>query len=337
MRGRELCLSVLLVVLVFSQGIASEKWRKVVGLEGSWRFSIGDNKKWASPAYNDSEWENLRVPSKWEDQGFNGFNGYAWYRKSFDGTLLKNSSVPYHLFLGYIDDVDEVYLNGHLIGSSGSFPPKYHTAFNAERRYFLPAEYVNFKGTNVISVRVYDAEIEGGIVSGNVGIYVNENDQGLVINLRGVWDFAIAEKKGFGMSEDAANFKVKRTPPEKANWTKMMVPALWEHQGYDRFDGTAWYRKQFFVPKTLEGEDLVLIMGKIDDYDQVYLNGKLIGQTTAYDRLRIYHLSSEMMQAGAYNLLWIFVYDFGGFGGIYEGPVGFMKQSEFTRFMRYRE
>jgi hypothetical protein len=337
MLGRVLSLVVLLVSLVSSNSFGNEKWRRVVALEGHWRFSIGDNKKWATPGYNDADWETIHVPSKWEDQGFNGFNGYAWYRKSFDGTALRNSNLAYHLFLGYIDDVDEVYLNGHLIGASGSFPPKYHTAFNAERRYVLPSEYINFKGANVISVRVFDAEIEGGIVSGNIGIYVNDNDAALAINLRGIWDFSIAEKKGFGMTEDAAAFRIKRTPPEKASWGKLMVPGLWEHQGYDRFDGTVWYRKQFVLPKSLEGEDLVLILGKIDDYDQAYLNGKLIGTTTNYDHLRIYHVSSDMFQAGAYNLLMIYVYDFGGLGGIYEGPVGFMKQTDFTRFMRYRD
>lgn len=337
MCGRFLCLLMLFTLTFQAESLASEKWRRVMALEGNWKFSIGDNKKWASPTYNDSDWETIRVPSKWEDQGFNGFNGFAWYRKSFDGSMLKSGGMQYYLFLGYIDDADEVYLNGHLIGSSGSFPPKYHTAFNAERRYVLPAEHLNFKGANIISVRVYDAEIEGGIVSGNIGIYVDENDQALAVNLRGIWDFSIVQRKSFGMSEDVAEFKVNRTPPTNATWGKIMVPALWEHQGYDRFDGTAWYRKQFYVPKSLAGEDLVLIMGKIDDYDQAYLNGKLIGSTTKYDHLRIYHLSPEMIQPGAYNLLLVFVYDYGGFGGIYEGPVGLMKQTEFTRFMRYRD
>lgn len=334
---RFLCLLIFVIGTQQANGFVGEKWRRVIALEGNWKFSIGDNTKWATPSYNDAEWESIRVPSKWEDQGFNGFNGYAWYRKSFDGTSLRSGSAPYYLFLGYIDDADQVYFNGHLIGASGSFPPKFHTAYNAERRYVLPAEYINFKGVNVISVRVYDAEIEGGIVSGNIGIYQDENDMAFAINLRGMWDFSIVQRKGFGMTDDANEFKIKRTPPENATWKKIMVPALWEHQGYDRFDGTAWYRKQFFVPKSLAGEDLVLIMGKIDDYDQAYLNGKLVGSTTRYDHLRIYHLSSDVIQAGAYNLLLIFVYDYGGFGGIYEGPVGLMKQAEFTRFMRYRD
>jgi sialate O-acetylesterase len=127
------------------------------------------------------------------------------------------------------------------------------------------------------------------------------------------------------------------TFPEKPSWTKITVPSQWEHQGYHDYDGSAWYRKQFIVPKKLEGEDLVLLLGKIDDFDQTYLNGKLVGSTTWYDKLRIYHINSDVVNAGAVNLLMIYVDDPQGAGGIWEGPVGIMKQSEFTRFMRWRE
>jgi hypothetical protein len=334
MRGKILCLLVLGLFIIPTSSFANEKWQKIIELEGRWKFSIGDNKKWADPAYNDADWETLHVPSKWEDQGFNGFNGFAWYRKSFDGLLLKETNVPYHLFMGYIDDVDEVYFNGHLIGSSGSFPPKYHTAYNALRRYFIPSEFINYKGKNVISVRVFDAEIEGGIVSGDIGIYVNSEDRGMLVNLRGPWDFTLGQRRSSHKPSLARD--EGKHPPEHATWSKMMVPGLWEHQGYN-YDGTAWYKKQFFIPKSLEGADLVLILGKIDDIDQTYLNGELVGSTSLYDHLRVYYLSSDDFKAGALNLLLVYVYDYGGFGGIYEGPIGLMKQSEFTRYMRSRD
>jgi hypothetical protein len=329
---------VVVLVLMFLSVIlhAEEKWRKVVDLRGSWKFSIGDNRKWADPRYNDNDWESLRVPGKWEDQGFNGFDGYAWYRKTFAGSQLGDANSTYHLLLGYIDDADEVYLNGHLIGSSGSFPPRYHTAFNALRRYVIPNEHINFNGPNVISVRVYDAEIEGGIVGGDVGVFVNDSDRAFAINLRGMWDFTLDQRRTWGGRNDQFGYDAKRTPPEKASWKKVMVPSLWEHLGYPEYDGTAWYKKQFFVPKSLEGEDLVLILGKIDDFDQTYLNGKLIGSTAKHDHLRVYYLNADAVNAGAWNILLVYVDDYTGFGGIYEGPIGFMKQSEFTRYMRWK-
>lgn len=108
-----------------------------VNLAGQWKFSIGDDIKCSTPAFNDANWENIKVPSPWENEGFNGYDGYAWYRKHFNIPLsLKGKSV--YLSMGYIDDCDEVYVNGHLVGFSGSFPPNYYTAYNALRMYPCP-------------------------------------------------------------------------------------------------------------------------------------------------------------------------------------------------------
>jgi sialate O-acetylesterase len=313
-----------------------EDWDRVLNLKGYWRFSIGDNKKWADPKYSDSDWENIEVPSNWEDEGFNGYNGYAWYRKTFDGSALENKNLNYNLFLGYIDDVDEVYINGHKIGYSGTFPPKYRTAYNAFRNYYIPKEYINFSGTNLIAVRVFDSEISGGIVSGDIGIYVNEDDRDLAVNLRGLWDFSIEEPMHGGSDHSDFLNTDKHVPPSGSKWTKMPVPAEWDHHGYNNFNGTAWYKKQFVIPKELEGEDLVLILGKIDDFDHTYFNGKWIGSTNFHDRIRIYTVPSDMFTAGAINILLVYVKDTQSRGGIYEGPVGFMKQADFTRYYRSR-
>ena len=323
----------LVVGVIPVYGQRDGKWSKVIDLKGRWLFSIGDNKRWADPAFNHRDWETIWVPSKWEDQGFNGYDGYAWYRTTFDGTLLKDQELTYTLILGYIDDVDEVLVNGVKIGSSGAFPPRFHTAYNARRAYTIPREAIRFNGKNVIAVRVYDAGIEGGIVKGDIGIYIDEDAKAFAVNLQGVWDFS-TEQRHFGRGE--VQRRDDRTPSPDASWTTINVPAPWEHQGFERFDGTAWYRKQFFVPNSMKGEDLVLVLGRIDDYDETYINGKLIGATNEYDKLRVYHFSADLLRPGAVNLLLVYVADYTGNGGIYEGPLGIMKQSQFTRFMRWR-
>ena len=95
-------------------------------------------------------------------------------------------------------------------------------------------------------------------------------------------------------------------------------------------------RKQFFVFANVDSDDLLLLLGKVDDYDQTYINGHLVGSTTKHDQLRVYTLQPGVIVPGAMNLLLVYVDDPQGLGGIYEGPVGIMKQSQFTRFMRYR-
>ena len=314
---------------------AQDDWEKVLNLKGNWKFSIGDSKKWADPKFIDSDWETIDVPSKWEDEGFNGYNGYAWYRKTFDGTAL-DKNLDFSLFLGYIDDVDEVYLNGHKIGFSGTFPPKFHTAYDAFRNYYLPKEFINFNGKNLLAVRVFDSEIEGGIVKGDIGIFINENDRDLTINLRGVWDFALETKLYRNDGDDEFLGTDKHTPPVDSKWSKINVPGEWEHQGYNNFDGTGWYRKQFVIPEALDGEDLVLLLGKVDDFDHTYFNGKWIGSTNWHDRSRVYTIPSDLFNGGAVNVLLVYVKDSQGRGGIYEGPIGIMKQADFTRYYRQK-
>ena len=79
-------------------------------LTGYWKFSIGDDSAWASPDYDDDNWEEIKVPSNWEDQGYYGYNGFAWYRKTFEiSDDFKDEDL--YLNLGVIDDVDETYFN----------------------------------------------------------------------------------------------------------------------------------------------------------------------------------------------------------------------------------
>jgi beta-galactosidase/beta-glucuronidase len=317
--------------LYTSTAMAQDKWDRVLNLKGMWKFSIGDKALWGEKYFNDNKWEDILVPSKWEEEGFNGYNGYAWYRKTFSGTeLVSVKDAGLHLLLGHIDDVDEVYFNGTKIGGSGSFPPRFHTAYNAFRSYFIPKELIDLNGRNVIAVRVYDSEIEGGIVSGDVGIYTNRGDRGLTINLRGVWDFKLGRERYNSVSESSL------TSLTKDGWTDIIVPSIWEKQGFDDYDGSAWYKKTFTIPKEMVGDDVVLLLGKIDDSDKVFLNGKLIGSTEQrHDKLRMYHIQSSQFKPGE-NTLIVFVDDTGGAGGMWEGPVGLMKQSEFTRYIRWK-
>jgi sialate O-acetylesterase len=313
-----------------------DKQVRVINLEGKWRFSIGDKSMWSATYFDDTKWETIYVPSKWEDEGFNGYDGYAWYRKTFDGAELKNKEQAFNLILGYIDDVDQVFVNGHPIGTSGSFPPNYSTAYNAFRNYFIPNEFLNFVGKNVIAVRVFDAEIEGGIVSGDVGIYTNKSDIGLTLNLRGVWDFKTCNAR-YDRSGDFEEKTLTALAVGAEGWSPITVPSPWESQGYNDYDGAAWYRKKFTIPKTMAGEDLVLLLGKVDDTDRTFLNGKQVGTTDyKYDKQRIYYLRAGSFKAGEENILVVYVDDPHGLGGIYEGPVGLMKQSDYTKYIRWK-
>ena len=324
-----------LVILFTSQKAGAEDLKKIIYLSGSWKFSIGDNENWAKPDFNDSNWDAIWVPGKWEDNGYSDYNGFAWYRKKF---TIQNvpENTPIYLILGRIDDVDAVFLNGKKIGGSGIFPPDYLSAYNKKRKYRIPLEYLNIGGNNTLAVRVYDSYLEGGIVSGPVGIYTDEDDNLLDLDLSGKWKFHPGDNKQW-----------KNASYNDELWPKIDVPSEWEYEGYPDYDGYAWYRTTFILPSNLKNETVYLILGKIDDYDYVYLNGQRIGTVFELDKdgeyrrkgyeynaRRIYKIPAEVLKQNGENTLAVRVYDDRLRGGIYEGPIGLMTEKNCHLYRR---
>jgi hypothetical protein len=311
----------------------AEDLRKIVSLSGYWKFSIGDDIKWASPLYDDSSWDQITVPGKWENQGYNEYNGYAWYRKTFKlGDISVNT--PIYLMLGRIDDADVIYLNGKELGRSGKFPPNFKTAYDKTRKYTIPSGYLKEGAENVIAVKVYDTYLEGGIIDGPTGIYFDADNDLLNLNLNGKWKFQTGDSKDWkspDFSDEA--------------WKTINVPSEWENQGYDDYDGYAWYRLDFRLPQNLATDDLYLSLGKIDDVDDVYLNGKYVGSVYdlkkdaeyrmsgwEYNARRIYKIHDGLLNRTGINTIAIRVYDGQGRGGIYEGPIGIMSVENYRRY-----
>ena len=158
-------LFLVLSVKLFSQTII---------LPDSWKFKTGDSTDYSNPNFNDSPWTLLDVPDYWENEGFEGYDGIAWYRVHFTiNKKIMEDSV--NIILGKIDDADETFLNGIRIGGMGSFPPNAKTAYDKFRSYKIPVSLL--KKDNVLAVRVFDMGGPGGIVSGPIGIYDEKDYQ----------------------------------------------------------------------------------------------------------------------------------------------------------------
>ncbi len=309
--------------------LSTAVFAQVISLEGKWKFHIDDKAQWSSPDFDDSKWGVIYAPAPWEDEGFNGYDGFAWYRKKFDGTKL-NKKESYFLGLGYIDDTDEVYVNGKLIGISGCMPPKFRTAYNNERRYYLPEQVINFNGENVIAIRVFDTTHNGGIIDGDLGIFRKDRNNILLVDLEGIWSFTT--------SEDGSAVK------KDAEWERLMVPGPWEHQGFPKYDGFAWYKRTFTLPADYKTEELILLLGRIDDFDKVYLNGVVIGSTNdhqplgrsySYQQNRAYAIPSMVLNKKGINTIEVLVEDIGNIGGMYEGTsIGVITKANYQKYFR---
>jgi len=141
-----------LVCLLFLL-LPSFGYTQFVALPKEAKFSFGDNPAWSAPDFEDKGWMQQQLAKSYTKD-----SSYAWYRirvtipsslKTKDGRGLK-------LMLGKIDDADQTWFNGQLIGKTGSFPPAYETQWEKQRLYIIPENIVQWDKENVIAVRIYN-------------------------------------------------------------------------------------------------------------------------------------------------------------------------------------
>ena len=135
---------------------------------------------WADPELDDSTWDALGVPGRWEEAGYEGMDGVAWYRTSFELTA-DEARAGLRLGLGNIDDSDISWWNGHEVGRTT-------LAWNRARVYDVPASFLR-AGRNVVAVRVEDTGGGGGIWGEPGLLYVEVS--GRKRSLAGTWRFKL--------------------------------------------------------------------------------------------------------------------------------------------------
>lgn len=98
------------------------------------------------------------------------------------------------------------------------------------------------------------------------------------------------------------------------------------------------------VPTSFKGETFVLLLGKIDDLDEVFIDGKKVASTgiinqkdvhmdgNEWEASRGYYIPDGIVQVGKPHEIAIRVYDHLGDGGIYEGPIGIISQKKYIEF-----
>ena len=136
---------------------------------------------WADPQIDDASWATIPVPAHWEDAGYPGLDGIAWYRLAF--TLSADEAKQsVRLSLGPIDDDDITWLNGVEVGRTSGYA--------TPRLYFIPPSALR-SGRNVLVVRVADGGGGGGIY-GNPDV-VHLDIGGVRRPLTGTWKFKVGE------------------------------------------------------------------------------------------------------------------------------------------------
>jgi sialate O-acetylesterase len=100
------------------------------------------------------------------------------------------------------------------------------------------------------------------------------------------------------------------------DWPVLQAPQLWEEQGLAELDGVVWLRKRVQLSAAQAAGAAQLHLAKVDDCDEVWVNGQRVGGQCGYTLPRQYGLPAGLLRPGA-NWIAVRVTDTGGGGGIY--------------------
>ena len=100
------------------------------------------------------------------------------------------------------------------------------------------------------------------------------------------------------------------------DWPTLQAPQLWEDQGLAELDGVVWLRKRVQLSAAQAAGAAELQLAKVDDCDEVWVNGRRVGGQCGYDKSRHYTVPAGLLRPGA-NWVAVRVTDTGGGGGIY--------------------
>ena len=82
-----------------------------------------------------------------------------------------------------------------------------------------------------------------------------------------------------------------------SGWRTVALPCIIQ-QVWPRTNGIFWFRKEIEVPAEWAGKDLTLSLGPIDDFDETYWDGELVGFARLWSKHRVYTIPARMVHGG---------------------------------------
>jgi len=167
MNCKKIFIAFFLFTVLACTNLGADVFKPYITLDGTYKFSAGDNPAWSFPSFNDYQWISISIPGSWQSQKINSSNGIGWYRIPF--------IVPVHLhdlklalLLGRIGDADEVFLNGVKIEGEGVIGNRYVEATKIERLYIIPPHLMKYGQPNLLAVRVMNTYLNGGFFDNSI-------------------------------------------------------------------------------------------------------------------------------------------------------------------------
>ena len=102
---------------------------------------------------------------------------------------------------------------------------------------------------------------------------------------------------------------------DDSSWKSIKLPSkvqeLWPST-----NGIYWFRKEIDIPASWAGKDLTLSLGPVDDFDETYWDGELVGSGQHWNKAREYAIPARLVKDGR-AVITIRCTDDHGDGGLY--------------------
>ncbi len=125
------------------------------------------------------------------------------------------------------------------------------------------------------------------------------------------WDNRLQkEDKGYvaGKAEWAGSI-------DESDWTVISEPDFMSKFGFTDKTGSFWFRKTIVLTEQMTKSDAKITLGRMDDADSTYFNGKWIGATSGYN-IRNYTIPAKLLKVGE-NTIAVRIVNVGGRGGFF--------------------
>ena len=193
---------------------------------------------WARPGFDDTSWKTMKLPCTLQEL-WPSTNGIFWLRKAVD-IPASWAGKDLTLSLGPVDDFDETYWDGELVGSGNHW--------NKAREYTIPARLVK-GGRAVITIRCVDDHGNGGLYAASDLLFIQGPD-GQKIGLDNEWKVTLS------VSYEGMPVSTARTP----NLPTVLYNAMIKPLAPFAIKGAIWYQGESNAEKAYRYRDLMQSM-----------------------------------------------------------------------------
>ena len=190
-------------------------------------------------------------------------------------------------------------------------------ALNADERNYL--HYTRWRFTRAISQLIANL---GGSFESDLALFTPVSDEVTSINIANNWNYVITETipdpnverhpdPGLSAAAKDITKSLKPLDGDVKQVTRMaLIPELAD------ISGEAIFQYRFGLPASMQGQDLELSLGMVDDSDATFVNGRFVGGQEGWNVKRVYSAPAKILKE-IDNVITVRVWDNFGGGGMH--------------------